>query len=142
MPIKPNSAILFLTQTIYTLFKRSPLKYKFLRFSSARVKIRQISYVNYELTSDNPSSNFVSFFIVMTQVIFPSNFASIFSSLKNNSSILFLAQTLFTLVKSSLLKCKCLRFSSARVKICQIPHVNSSTDKSLPLQILPHCSLS
>ena len=31
---------------------------------------------------------------LQAQVIFPSNFASIFSSIKNNSSILFLAQTL------------------------------------------------
>ena len=58
------------------------------------------------------------------QVIFPSNFASIFSSIENNSSLLFLTQTLFALVKSSLLKCKFLRFSSAWVKICQIPQVN------------------
>ena len=58
------------------------------------------------------------------QVIFPSTFASIFSAIKNNSSIFFLAETLFTLVKSSLLKCKYLRFSNALVKICQIPHVN------------------
>ena len=58
------------------------------------------------------------------QVIFLFNFASIFNAIKNNPSILFLAQTLFTLVKSSLLKCKFLRFSSAQVKICQIPLVN------------------
>ena len=58
------------------------------------------------------------------QVSFPSNVASIFSAIKHNSPILFLAQTLYTLVKSNLLKCKFLRFSSARVKICQIPHVN------------------
>ena len=59
-----------------------------------------------------------------TQVSFPSNVASIFSAIKQNSPILFLAQTLYTLFKRSPLKCKFLRFSSARVKICQIPHVN------------------
>ena len=58
------------------------------------------------------------------QVIFPSNVASIFSAIKQNSSILFFAQTLYTLLKSSPLKCKYLRFSSARVKIRQIPHVS------------------
>ena len=58
------------------------------------------------------------------QVIFPSNFTSIFSTIKHKSSVLFLAQTLYTLVKSSPLECKFLRFLSARVKICQIPHVN------------------
>ena len=46
------------------------------------------------------------------QVIFPSNFASMFSSIKNNSSVLSLAQTLFTLVKISPLKCKFLNFAS------------------------------
>ena len=44
---------------------------------------------------------------------------------KHNSCILFLVWSLYALVKSSLLKCKILGFSSARVKICQIPHVAS-----------------
>ena len=43
---------------------------------------------------------------------------------KHNFSIVSLTQTLYTLFKSNLLKCKFLRFSSARVKICQMPHVN------------------
>ena len=58
------------------------------------------------------------------QVIFPSNFASIFSVIKHNSSVLFLTQTLYTLVKFSQLMCNFLRFSSARIKIHQISHVN------------------
>ena len=58
------------------------------------------------------------------QVISPSNFASILSTIKHKSSLLFLAQALYTLVKSSPLKCIFLRFLSAQVKICQIPHVN------------------
>ena len=57
------------------------------------------------------------------QVSFPSNVASIFSALQQNSPILFLAQTC-TLFKSSQLKYKFLRFSSALVKTRQIPHVN------------------
>ena len=75
------------------------------------------------------------------QVIFPSNFASIFSAIKHNSSILFLAQTLYTLVKSSLLKCKLLRFSTAWVKICQIPHVNFELSSQLfsKFCIILHC---
>ena len=113
--------LLFLAETLYTLFKGSPLKCKFLRFSSARVKIRQILYVNLELTSQ--CAKFVMAFL-KAQVTFPSIFASKFSSIKNDFSILFLAQTLFTLVTSSLLKYKFLTFSSAQVKICQIPHVN------------------
>ena len=47
-----------------------------------------------------------------------------FSAIKHNSSILFLAQALYTLVKSSLLTCKFLRFLSVQVKICQIAHAN------------------
>ena len=54
------------------------------------------------------------------QVSFPSNFASILSAIKHNSSVLFLAQTLYTLVKEA----KVFRFWSVRVKICQIPHVS------------------
>ena len=38
----------FLAQTIYTLLKRSPFKWKFLRLSSARVKFSQIPYANFE----------------------------------------------------------------------------------------------
>ena len=58
------------------------------------------------------------------QVSFPSNVASIFSAIKQNSPILFLAQTLYILFKTSPLKSKFLRFLSIRVKICQIPHVS------------------
>ena len=47
-----------------------------------------------------------------------------FSAIKHNSSILFLAQALHTVVRSCLLKCKFLGFLSAQVKICQIPRVN------------------
>ena len=48
--IKKNSPILFWAQPLYTLFKRNPLKCRFLRFLSAQVKICQISHVNFELT--------------------------------------------------------------------------------------------
>ena len=41
----------FLAQTIYTLLKRSKLKWKFLRLLSARVKIHQIPHVNFDMTS-------------------------------------------------------------------------------------------
>ena len=61
------------------------------------------------------------------QVSFSSNFLSLFSVKKDNSSILFLAQALYTLVKKNPLKYKFLRFLSGRVKICQIPHVNFET---------------
>ena len=41
----------FLAQTIYTLLKRSLLKWKFLRLSSAKVKICQNPHVSFEVTS-------------------------------------------------------------------------------------------
>ena len=40
----------FLAQALHTFVKSSLLKCKFLGFLSARVKIRQISHVNFELT--------------------------------------------------------------------------------------------
>ena len=125
-----------------------------------------MSILNWQV---NSSSNFISFFIVMTQnslvnfklihfllwikwshqsrnymtferamakiyliphVIFESTsqfsfkFVSIFSAIKHNSFILFLAQTLHTLFKRSPLQCKFLRFLSSLVKIRHIPHVN------------------
>ena len=42
---------LFLAETVYTLLKRSPLKLKCLKLSSAWVKIHQIPHVNFEMTS-------------------------------------------------------------------------------------------
>ena len=41
----------FLAQKMYNLLKRSLLKWKFLRLSSAQVKICQLPYVNFEITS-------------------------------------------------------------------------------------------
>ena len=41
----------FLAQRIYTLLKRSPIKWKCLRLSSARVKFCQIPYANFETMS-------------------------------------------------------------------------------------------
>ena len=58
------------------------------------------------------------------QVSFPSNVVSKFSAVKQNSSILFLAQTLYIFFKTKSLKCKFFRFLSALAKTCQIPHVN------------------
>ena len=69
-------------------------------------------------------SKFVKFIMsfLKAQVSFPSNVASIFSAIKKISPILSLAQRSCTLTKRSPLKCKFLRFSSAHVKIHQIPH--------------------
>ena len=60
-----NTTLLYiLAQTLYTLVKNSPLKCKFLRHSSAWVKICQI-VVSILKRQVNFSSNFSSFFIVM-----------------------------------------------------------------------------
>ena len=99
--------ITFLAQAIYTLLKRSPLKWKFFRLSSAQVKICQIPYVNFETTS-----RFLSKFCIPLQFHERLLLCS------------FLAQTIYTLLNRSPLKWKSLRLSSARVKIHQIPHVN------------------
>ena len=105
--IKQNSLILLLSQRLCTLFKRSPLMCKFLRFSSARVKIRQIPHVIFASTSQFSFKCCIN--IQCHHAKFPYTFFS--------SKIMYL-------FKRSPLKCKFFRFSSARVKIHQLPHVN------------------
>ena len=89
----------FLAQTIYTLLKRSPLKWKFLRFSSARVKFCQIPSANFEMRS-----RFLSKFCISLQFH------------ERLFLCTFLAQAIYTFLKRSPLKWKCFRISSARVK--------------------------
>ena len=64
-----------------------------------------------------------------------------FSAIKHNSFILFLAQALHTFVKSSLLMCKFLGFSSGRVKIWQISHANIELTSQFLFKfcIILHC---
>ena len=98
--IKQNSPILFFAQTLYALLKRSPLKWKFLRFSSAGVKIRQIPHVNFELTNQFLSnfciifhchSKFVKFFmsVLNWQISSSSIFASFFIVITQNFPVNF-----------------------------------------------------
>ena len=58
-----RSCYTFLAQTIYTWLKTRPLKWKFLRLSSAQVKICEISSVNFEATR-----RFLSKFCISFQV--------------------------------------------------------------------------
>ena len=97
----------FLAQTMYTLLKRTPLKWKFLRLSSGRVKFCQIPYANFERTS-----RFLSKFFISLQF-----HGRLFLCA-------FLAQTIYTLLKRGPVNWKFLRLSSARVKLCQIPYAN------------------
>ena len=100
----------FLSQTIYTFLKKSPLKWKCLRLSSARVKFRQIPYANFETTS-----RFLSKFCISLQFH------------ERLFLCTFLAQRIYTLLKRSPVKWKFLRLSSARVKFCQTPYANFET---------------
>ena len=115
----------FLAQTIYTLLNRSPLKWKFLRLSSARVKFCQIPYAKFEATSW-----FLSKFCISLQFHERLFLCS------------FLAQSIYTLLNRSPLKWKFLRLSSARVKFSQIPYALMPflSNKLISLQIL-HSSL-
>ena len=98
----------FWAQTIYTVLKESPLKWKFLRLLSAQVEICQISYVNFETASP-----FLSKFCI------PLQFKEILCT--------FLAQRIYTSFKRSPSKLKVLRLSSARFKFFQIPYANFET---------------
>ena len=82
------------------------------------------------------------YFPACKRVSFPSNWASIFNAIKHNSSIPFFAQILYTLLKSNLLKGKYFEI----FKCSGLNLSNSSCqfrfDKSVPLQIFLHSSLS
>ena len=81
-----------------------------MRLLSAQVKICQNSYVNFETTS-----RFGSKFCI------PLQFHKILFLCT------FLAQTIYTLLNRSPLKCKFLRLLSAWVKFCQISYANFDT---------------
>ena len=85
-------------------------------------------------------SNFVKFFmpILKRQVDSSPNFLSLFSFMKDYSSVLFLAQTIYTFLKRSALKWKSFRRSSPQVTICQIPYANfEMTSLFLPKFCIP-----
>ena len=105
----------FLAQTIYTLLKRSSLKWKFLRLSSARVKFCQIPYANFETTT-----------------WFLSKFCNPLQFHERLFLCNFLAQTIYTLLKSSPLKWQSLRLLTTQVtQVCKIPYANFETTSRL-----------
>ena len=113
----------FLAQIIYTLLKKSSLKLKFLRLSSARVK-------------------FVKFLIpILKKSRFLSKFCIPLQFRERLFLCTFLAQTIYTLLKRSTLKWKSLRLSSYQVKIHQIPHVNFEMTSQFLFKfcIILHC---
>ena len=81
-----------------------------LRFWSARLKFCQIPYANFETTT-----HFLSKLCISFQLHGRLFFCS------------FLTQTIYTLLKRSLLKWKFLRFWNVPVKFCQIPYGNFET---------------
>ena len=107
---------------MYTFLERSPLKWKFLRLSSAQVKICKISYVNFEKTS-----RFLSIFL------------SLFSLMKDYSSVPFLAQTIYTLLP---IKMKIFVTSKCLGQILSNCLGQFWNDESIPLQILYPSSVS
>ena len=56
----------------------------------------------------------------------------------NITPLYILSSKLYTLVKSSPLKCIFLRFPSAQVKICQVPHVNFQLTTQLLFNFASH----
>ena len=119
------SSILFLAQTIYTLLKRSPLKWKFLRISSsAQVKICQIFYVNFERQVDS-SPSFVTFF----------------SFMKDYSSVLFSSNNIYFAQKEPI-KMKMFETFKCSGQISSNSLCHFWNDKSIPLQILYLSSVS
>ena len=86
---------------------------------------------------------FVKFLMsfLKAQVIFPSNFTSIFSAIKHNSSAFFFCSNIVYFGQRSPLKCKFLRFSSAWVKICQTPHFSFEMTSQFLFRfcIILHC---
>ena len=113
------SSTLFLAQTIYTLLKRSPLKWKFLRISSSsQVKICQIFYVNFETTS-----RFLPKFCNPVQF-----HERLFSVLFSSNNIYFAEKEPIKMKMFETFKCSGQILSNS---LCQFWN-----DKSIPLQIL------
>ena len=97
----------FSARTFSNLDKRTPSKSQFLDFWACSRENLLNSYVIFESTSRFPFKFCINIQCHQTWLF-----------------CIFLAPTLYTLVKSIPLKCIFLRFSSAQIKICQIPHVN------------------
>ena len=143
-----------LAQTIYTLLKRSALKWKFFRFSRARVKFYQIPYANFETTSPllskfcNPLQFHERLFLCtfLAQTIYTllnssSNFASFFIVMTHNSSVDFKLILFLLWIKGSDQYPNFETFNCSGENLpyssCHFPN-----HKSVFLQILHHPSVS
>ena len=172
----------FLAQTLYTLFKRNLLKCKFLRLWEVWSKFVKF-FMSILKRQVNSSSNFASFFIVVTHnssvnfklihcllwikgspqspkfetfecsgenlpnslCHFP-NHKSVFLQILHHSSLpwnisplhFFSSNIMYSDQKEPI---QFLRLLSARVKICQIPHINFETTSQFLFKfcIILHC---
>ena len=115
--IKHNSSILFFCSNIIYFGQKQPIK----------VQIFEIFKCSGE-NLPNSSRQFLE-----AQASFPSNFISILSSIKHNSSVLFKLKH-YIFGQKELIKCKFLRLPKVWVKI--------SHNSSILLQNLRHSSFS
>ena len=107
-----------LVQTIYTLLKRSPLKRKFLRISSAQVKFCQIPYVNLEATR-----------------WFLSKFCIHLHFMKDNSSVLFFISNNIYFAQKKPIKVELFETFECSHQNLSNSLCQSWNNKSIPLQI-------
>ena len=115
----------FLTQTIYTLLKRSSWKWKFLRFWSAWVKFCQIPYANFERTS-----------------CFLSNFCICFQFHKRLFLCNFFSSNNIYFAQKEPIKKKIFEILEYSGQILSNSLCQFWNDKSLPLQFLYFCLVS
>ena len=99
----------FFSSNIYTFLKRSILKWKCLRLSSARVKIRQIPHVNVKMTSQ-----FLFKFCIILLC-------------HDTTPLWILSSHFFYFGLKDPIEIPIFRLSSAAVKIGHIPHISFQT---------------
>ena len=104
--MKNNSSVTFISNNVY-FAQKQPIKVKIFETFESSGQIYQIPYGNFETTS-----RFLSKFCISLQFH------------ERQLLCTFLSQTIYTLLKSSLLKWKFLRLLNTRVKICQILYIN------------------
>ena len=105
--MKDNSSVLFLAQTIYTLLKRSTLKWNF--FETFKCSYQNSSNSSCQFWNVNSSSNFTSFLIASFLIVI--------------TPLWILSSYLSYFGLKDLINIPILRLSIALVKICNIPDV-------------------
>ena len=130
--IKDYSSVIFFAQKIYTLLKRSPLKWKFLRFWSPWVKFCQIHYANFETRS-----RFLSNFCIFLQLHKRLFLCSFFSS----NNIYFAQKEPIKMNIFEILECSALILSNSWCQFwndnslnLKIMYLFSASWKIIPLQ--------